>query len=132
MMRAYAEDAAAMALIQWRDLHVKRYPELGLLFAIPNGGYRNAREAARLKAMGVRAGVSDYFLPVPRLDGTAGLWIELKAGKGRTTTNQEAWLAAMRYRGYWGRVAHGWLEAARIVCEYLGIPECIPEPVRRL
>ena len=40
-------------IIQWADLH-------GLpLFHIPNGGKRNAAEAAHLKRQGVRAGVPD-------------------------------------------------------------------------
>ena len=125
-MRAYAEDMAAVALIQWRDLHVKRHPELALLFAIPNGGFRNAREAARLKAMGVKAGVSDYFLPVPRLGSSSGLWIELKTGNNKPTKPQLAWIAAMHEQGYWARVCYGWVDAAQAVCEYLGIPECSP------
>ena len=40
-------------IIEWADLH-------GLpLFHIPNGGKRNAAEAAHLKRQGVRAGVPE-------------------------------------------------------------------------
>lgn len=39
------------------------YPELRrLLFAVPNGGKRNAREAMNLKASGVVAGIPDMPL----------------------------------------------------------------------
>ena len=41
-----------------------------LLYAVPNGGYRNAREAARFKAEGVRSGVPDLCLAVSN-GGTA-------------------------------------------------------------
>lgn len=37
-----------------------------LLFAIPDGGRRDAVTGAHLKAEGVRAGVPDMFLAVPR------------------------------------------------------------------
>ena len=52
-------------------------PELRLLHAIPNGGKRLKSEAARLQAMGVKPGVPDLCLPVPR-GKYHGLYIELK------------------------------------------------------
>ena len=44
-------------------------PELGVgrIFHVPNGGLRTKSEAAKLKAMGVVAGVADLFLPVPKV-----------------------------------------------------------------
>ena len=39
------------------------HPKLRWMFAIPNGGYRDVREATRLKKQGVKSGVSDMFLP---------------------------------------------------------------------
>lgn len=69
-----------------------------------NGGYRQPAEAAILKAMGVRPGVSDMFFLFPAFQreepyGDAGrvkvvvpaslAIIEYKAGKGDTTDNQE-------------------------------------------
>ena len=130
--RRHIEDDEAASLIRWRDLYARRYPELGLLIAIPNGGYRNAREAARLKRMGVRAGVSDYFLAVSRwpLPGDYeavehGLWLELKAGKNKATPEQLEWLRLMQEQGYATRVATGWVEAARAIAEYLGLPKGI-------
>lgn len=110
-----------MALIQWRDTFKHKFPELGLLIAIPNGGYRNAREAARLKRMGVRAGVSDYLLPVFCWK-TPGLWLELKAGKNKATPEQLKWLRLMQEQGYATAVCTGWVEAARAISSYLGLP----------
>lgn len=50
------------------------------LYAVPNGGKRDAREAARLKAQGVKAGVNDLVLPI-MAGGFGGLYVELKVGK---------------------------------------------------
>ena len=134
-MRRHLEDDEAVALISWRDLHAKRYPELALLIAIQNGGKRNVREAARLKRMGVRAGVSDYLLPVatwepsaatgPRL-GSMGLWLELKAGTGKPTPSQLEWLRLMREQGYATQVCTGWEAAAQAICDYLELKEIRP------
>ena len=128
-MRSYAEDAQAIALIQWRDTYARKHPELGLLFHVANGGKRNAREAQRLKAMGVLAGVSDYFLPVPnhRPVYCAGLWIELKAEKGRLSKAQDDWIEAMLKQGFAAHVCYGWVAAAREIADYLGLPEIAPK-----
>ena len=77
-----------------------RWPELRLLHAIPNGGKRDIRTAAMLKAEGVKPGVPDICLPVPR-GGKHGLYIELKRRKGGTVSKaQEAWIRALMAQGF--------------------------------
>ena len=88
------------------------------LYHPANGGKRNAREGARLKRMGVRAGVSDYHLPIAR-GGYHGLWVELKAGRGKPTVSQVDWLQRMRDAGHDAHVATGWIEAKLIIERYL-------------
>ena len=61
-----------------------------ICIAIPNGGFRNAKEAARMKAEGVVAGASDIILLVGR-GGYNALCIELKAEKGKQTELQREW-----------------------------------------
>ncbi|MGV4404947.1 VRR-NUC domain-containing protein [Ornithobacterium rhinotracheale] len=64
------------------------YPRLRLsLFAVPNGGSRNVREASRLKKEGVVAGVADLILLTPN-DEFGALCIEMKVGKNKQTENQ--------------------------------------------
>ena len=75
------------ALFEWATWHTSQCPELGLLFAIPNGGHRHPVVAARLKAEGVRAGVPDICLPVAR-KGYHGLFVELKFGRNKPTPAQ--------------------------------------------
>lgn len=67
------------------------YPQLArLLFAVPNGGSRNAREGGRLKAEGVTAGVADLLLLVPA-GGYGSLCIEMKTSTGRQRETQREW-----------------------------------------
>lgn len=49
------------ALFRWAQFQSGKYPELDLMFHIPNGGKRGKAEAARFKAEGVKAGVRTYF-----------------------------------------------------------------------
>ena len=95
-----------------------RFPELSLMHHIPNGGKRSKSEAARFKAMGVKPGVSDIFLPVAR-GGYHGLYIELKARDGRVSTKQKEFLESVRREGYAGVVAFSGEEASRIIEQYL-------------
>ena len=107
------------ALFQWASLQACKYPELDMLYHIPNGGSRNKIEAARLKGEGVKAGVPDLCLPVPR-GGKHGLYIELKRiREGRTSKEQEKWLNALQEQGYEAIVCKGWEAAARKILEYL-------------
>lgn len=87
----HIEDNEQMILIRWAQFESGRHPELSLLFHVPNGGKRSKVEAARFKAMGVQAGVPDLFLPVPR-GAYHGLFIEMKAPKGRTSNAQNTWI----------------------------------------
>ncbi|MFZ2190441.1 MAG: VRR-NUC domain-containing protein [Candidatus Magasanikiibacteriota bacterium] len=98
-------------------------PELALLFAIPNGGARSPATAAKLKATGTKAGVSDMFLPVAR-HGFHGLWIELKKLKGgKESQEQKDWGAAMQAQGYAYCCCLGWMAAARALMLWLDFAE---------
>ena len=97
-----------------------RCPELGLLFHIPNGGFRHPATAARMKALGVKPGVPDLFLPVARGD-YYGLWIEMKRRKGgRVSEAQSEWLDALRRQGYKTIVCCGADAAIAAIEDYLG------------
>lgn len=74
--------------VRWFSL---QYPRLhGRLFAVPNGGRRDATTAAKLKAEGVVAGVADLILLKSNRDYGA-LLIEMKTLKGRQRDSQKAW-----------------------------------------
>lgn len=66
MKRHQYEASEQAALMLWAQMHLAKYPQLRLLYHIPNGGSRNAAEAASLKRQGVKAGVPDLCLPVAK------------------------------------------------------------------
>ena len=121
MTKTYHEDAESIALWNWA-MHYKILRDH--LIHIPNGGKRNRREAARLKRMGVRAGVHDYLLPVPR-GLFHGLWVELKAtppNDARVTETQKDWKSKMRAQGYAAYICKGWETAASVMRWYVSLP----------
>ncbi len=89
----HAEDALQTTVMQYLNLQGPRWG----FFAchIPNGGKRNAREAGRLKGMGVKAGVPDILIVK---DGRAD-WIELKADSGRVSPTQRDMHCTLVERG---------------------------------
>jgi len=120
-MQPVAKEAQEQTtLFEWARLSIIKYPELELLFAIPNGGSRNPIEAAHLKAQGVKPGVPDICLPVPSGRFTA-LYIELKRRKGgRVSEEQKGWIAALNRVGCRAVVCRGWDEAREEIERYLG------------
>lgn len=112
------EDEEQIWLFSWAKLNSGKWPELELMHHIPNGGMRSKSEAARFKAMGVKRGVSDVFLPVAK-GGYHGLYIELKAKDGRPEKEQKEWIAAVREQGYYAAVCYGGIEAANLVEAYM-------------
>ncbi len=110
------------------------HPRL-LLYAVPNGGQRNAIVAAKLKAEGVLAGVPDLFLAVP--SGTAhGLYIEMKNGKkGVVSESQRTVMAALKAQGYATAVCRSFDEFRTTVDEYLNgfsLGEKLTDELKRL
>ena len=67
-----------------------------LLFHVPNGGARNAREGAKFKTMGVTAGVADLFF---LLDSVA-YFFELKREAGGQSPKQKKWQEAVEKQGF--------------------------------
>lgn len=59
-----------------------------LLFSVPNGGSRNKLEAINLKRQGVKSGVSDVILLIPK-GGFASLCMEFKTKSGKQSSEQK-------------------------------------------
>lgn len=121
-----SEHQIQRALIKWRDARVKSEPRLRNLFAIPNGGARDAVTGARLKAEGVRAGVPDLFLAwhIERYHMVGkeiihGLFIELKTPRGRLSQPQKECIEDLEDAGYTVAVCRSTQEAIDVIEEYL-------------
>lgn len=110
------ETEEQQALFQWVGYQLKQYPELDLLYHISNEGRRNPRRA---KAEGIKAGVPDLCLPVPR-GNNHGAYIEMKRRKGgRISPQQAIWMERLRQQGYAVGCCNGWEPAAKFLLDYL-------------
>lgn len=118
-----SEHAEQATFIQWCDLHGYEYPELTRVFAIPNGGFRSAKTAGELKAEGVRAGVPDLCLPVPR-GPYHGLYMETKVPPNKPTLHQIEWITFLEAQGYAAAVCYGCAGLIETVTWYLALPPC--------
>lgn len=110
------EDNECMALMEWAHYHsiCKKY-----LIHIANEGKRTPQYGHKLKKMGLKKGVSDYFLAYPH-NGYAGLWIELKAhALSRSTPEQIEWIEDMKSVGYQGYIVYDWERAKDLILDYL-------------
>lgn len=108
-------------LFRWAYMMSNSHPDLKLMYHVPNGGSRNKIEAAKLKAQGVKSGVPDICLPVPK-NGYNGLYIELKRRKGGTVSKeQREWIVALNKQGYLAEVCKGFDEAVEVIERYLNI-----------
>lgn len=88
-------------------------------YHVPNGGRRDAREGAKFKRMGVKAGVPDICIPIAR-KGYHGLYIELKRTQGGSLSeSQRNWRDILIREGYAWYEAKGADHLKQIVKDYL-------------
>ena len=110
-----SEHDEQVKVINWCFDHTREYPELDLIFAIPNGamlggGRVGAIRANSLKAEGMRPGVCDLFLPAPH-GKWHGMFIEMKTEIGKLSENQKEFIARVEEQGYFTAVCYGANEA---------------------
>lgn len=113
---AHPEEDLQAACVEWFRYAWRKYWRL--LFAVPNGGSRNAKEAANLKRSGVVPGVADLLLLVPNKYYGA-LCIEMKAGKNEQSDAQKVWESAAVEAGNQYAVCRSVDEFMDIVNKYL-------------
>ena len=116
-----SEHDEQVKLFQWAAYRLGIYPELALMFAIPNGGQRNIVVAKKLKAEGVKAGVPDICLAISR-GGYHSLYLELKHGRNKATAEQAYWLERLLHEGYQALVVHEFEGARDAIIAYLTAP----------
>ncbi len=113
------ESRSQQAVIQWWNVACRNY---GLppwcLFAIPNGGRRDVLTGVFMKKEGVRSGIPDLMLCVPR-NGKAGLFIEMKTEKGVLTPEQRTIHPILKDLGYAVEVCRSTREAVNVIEAYL-------------
>ena len=117
------------ALIAWANHMAAQIPGLAMLFAIPNQrivprGRRGWAYLRSLKDQGLKPGIPDLFLAAP--SGIhAGMFIEMKYGRGKVSAAQQEWLDQLTFWGYYAVVARSFEEARDAILGYLGRqPHC--------
>lgn len=122
-----AEHDEQVAVINWAQLMQGQYPELELLYAIPNGaglqhkvvnGRRFSPEAQKLKAEGMKKGVPDLCLPVAR-KGWHGLYIEMKYGNNKPSEAQRYYMDRLTDEGYLAVACWYAEEVIEVLVDYL-------------
>lgn len=117
-MAISSEDNEQALLFQWADLAALTFPELKLMYHVPNEGKRSISTGSRLKRLGLKSGVPDIALPVAR-GGYIGLYIEMKYGRNTLTENQRIWLDMLKKAGHMTAVCYSFTEAKDVILGYL-------------
>ena len=88
----HEEDDLQRAVIQYLGWAL---PPDALAYAIPNGGLRHKKAAARLKGLGVVAGIPDIGV----VHRGRALFVELKSGRGVMSPAQRSMAQRLVYAG---------------------------------
>ena len=96
MPRNKREHQEQVALMQEAAYRYGKYPELWLLYAIPNAGAYRRKD---LQLEGVKSGVPDLHLPVAR-GNFHSLYIEMKWGRNKLSPTQKVWKARLENAGH--------------------------------
>jgi hypothetical protein len=116
MMRLGAEDISQIKLFDW----IRSRPDLEpFCFHVGNERKCTPQAGRLLKRKGVKAGVSDNFVMIPR-NGYHGLIVELKENDGKLTAQQSEFLFNMNSQGYQALAVWGFDAAKAVILAYLG------------
>ena len=115
------ESEEQQALFDWAERLTYLYPELELMYHIPNEGKRSKAYGAKLRKEGLKEGVPDIHLPVAR-GQYHSLYIEMKRRSDSVTSQpQRRWIRNLKRQGNAAYVCHGWEEAVKVIEEYLSL-----------
>jgi hypothetical protein len=116
------EHTSQTMLFNWAAWQSGKHPELKLMYSIPNAGKRSLGAAAYMRSEGLKSGVPDVCLPVPR-GGYGALYIEMKTIKGKVSDKQADWILSLSAAGNCVRVCRSYEEAIEVITEYLRLPK---------
>lgn len=106
------------AFFEWLEL---KHPEINeVTFSVPNGVRCSRSQAVKLIKEGLKAGVPDVFMGVPR--GTfPGLFIEFKIKPNKPSKVQEARIENFLAQGFKCEVIYNIDDAMKLVGDYVGL-----------
>lgn len=122
-MNIRTEMGEQQAVIEWCLLQQIKYPELRLIYHITNEGKRSKKGGAELGRAGLKSGVPDLCLPVPKGE-YAALYIEMKKDRQSTVSqNQLKWIADLNTYRNLAVICYSADEAIETIRKYLSLPE---------
>lgn len=92
-------------------------PKDALALHVPNEGRRTNKEGVLLKAMGLLPGASDWLV----IHAGKSVWIELKTGRNKLTTEQAAFMERAKRAGCKTFIARS-LAEVELALDQAGIP----------
>lgn len=114
------ESDIQISVIEWADTQFYKGNPLSLyIHHSPNGGFRDAREAARFKAMGTKAGYPDLTIDIAK-GGYHGMRLELKrTDNEKESDNQVTRIRLLREEGYHAVVTKGYDATIAAISAYM-------------
>lgn len=108
-----SEHLEQVSFINWFKLTYKDF----IIFSIPNGEYRHASIAVRLKAEGLTAGIPDLAILMPNKEI---VFLEMKKSKGGVLSkNQKELIPEIEKLGFTVLIGYGFLDAKSKFEDYL-------------
>lgn len=123
-MKGASETQIHCALMDWIRLNpnIEKYT-----IHIANERYLDVKNnpklwavGAKLKQMGVKKGVPDFFFAIPK-GGYCGLWLELKVGSNKPSKEQQDFLELMTSVGYLAVCVVGFDAALIVIKQYFSL-----------
>lgn len=114
-----SESEEQQKLFQWASIasNLLHYEGLELMFHIPNEGKRSRYSGGKMRSEGLRRGVADICLPVPR-GPYHGLFFEMKYNNNKLTDEQKTFLKGVKAQGYATWVCYSAEEAIELITRY--------------
>lgn len=109
----HVESGIQQAVVQWFRLQYPRY----IIAAIPNGGFRNAKEATIMKREGILAGFSDLIIIAEH----NVLFLEVKTPDGRLSEKQKEFQRKVCALGFEYMVCRSFDESALAIERWLKV-----------
>lgn len=113
-----SEHQIQSAFFKLVTLYEIKYPQLKLLFAVPNAAKRSMALAAMLKAEGMRSGIPDIMFPFANKSHN-GLALEFKSAIGKPTANQSEYLSLLEKHNWQCHIVNDSEKALKILLTYL-------------
>lgn len=114
------ESSHQKGLFTWAKYSQNRFPELQLLYAIPNGAHVSDMHRIRLVREGLKKGIPDIHLPVSR-GGYHSFYLELKSKTGKISKEQNSMIKLLQLQGNLCLVSYDLTDSISYLEQYLNL-----------